>query len=381
MTTSLAAQLEQKTDQLAAIREISQAIAEAKDLSDTLDLITRRTTEVMQVQSCSVYLYNKFSDKLILRATTGLNKEAVGEKYLPRGYGLTGWAAEHRQPVAVTDAFSDHRFHRMVGSGESRFQSLMAMPLISHGKVIGAVNVQTNTAHEYTEEEIELFGFITELAAIAIDKAQMVNTARIQEMHHRVKNNLETIAMLLRLEMGQNRPLSPHDILNETISRVLSIATVHEILSETGIDTVGALDLLKRMARMIAANMVNPSAQIHITVDGTNPELPSSRVTSLALITNELLQNGLEHGMAGRMEGNIAVRLDSDDDMLTLTVQDDGNGLTPGFNPDTDLNLGLEIVHTMVTEDLQGQFCIKQVSPEGGTAVTITIPITVMNDA
>jgi two-component sensor histidine kinase len=377
--TNLADQLKQKSAQLAAVREISRAIAEARDLDETLDLITRHTTEVMHVESCSIYLYNKTRDKLVLAATTGLKKEGIGKMSLPHGAGLTGWAAEYREPVAITNAFKDPRFYRILGSGESKFPSLMARPLVSHNKVIGAVNVQTTTPHEFTEDEIELFGFITELAAIALEKAQLVHTATIQEMHHRVKNNLQTIAMLLRLQMGQQeKKLSPQNILNETINRVLSIAIVHEMLSEAGVDKVGTLDLIRRVSTTISTNMVNPEANITISVTGDNVELSSQRATSLALVANELLQNALEHGMAGRNEGHISITLAHTGKHLKLNVGDDGHGLPPDFNPDTDLNLGLDIVRATVTEDMQGQFDIGPVDPPPGTLVQITLPMKVI---
>ncbi|MBN1995857.1 MAG: GAF domain-containing protein [Anaerolineae bacterium] len=374
----LADQLKQKSDQLAAVREISRAIAEARDLDDTLDLITRRTTEVMRVESCSIYLYNKTRDRLVLAATTGLKKEGIGEVYLPHGAGLTGWAAEYRQPIAVTNAFKDPRFYRVIGSGESKFPSLMAQPLISHNKVIGAVNVQTVNPHKFTRDEIELFGIITELAAIALEKAQLAHTAIIQEMHHRVKNNLQMIAMLLRLQMGQENTLSPQNVLNETINRVLSIATVHEMLSEAGVDKVGTLDLIRRVSMMVSGNMVNPAAKINIAVTGNNIELPSQRATSLALITNELLQNALEHGLAGRSEGQVSIHLANRGSYLQLKVCDNGRGLPPHFNPNHDLNLGLDIVRTTVKEDMQGEFYIGPAEPLPGTLVEITLPLAVI---
>ncbi len=372
---SLEAKLKQKSDQLAAVREISRAIAEARDLADTLDLITRRTTEVMHIDSCSIYLYNQTRDKLVLAATTGLNKAGIGQVYLARGAGLTGWAARHRQTVAVTDAFADKRFYHVVGSGESKFPSLMATPLVSRGKVIGAANVQTAVPHQFTEDEIELFGFITELAAVALEKAQLVHTALVQEMHHRVKNNLQTIAMLLRLQMAQPKKLSPQNILNETINRVLSIATVHEILSETGVeDKVGTLDLIKRVSTTISSNMVNPEADITISVSGDNIKLSSQRATSLALVANELLQNALEHGMVGRNQGHITITLADEDQFLQLTVRDDGRGLPPNFDPETDLGLGLDIVRTTVIEDMEGVFQIGPAEDGPGTLIQITLP-------
>jgi len=370
--------LNQKIAQLAAVREISRAIAEAQDLDSTLDLITRRTTEVMHVDSCSIYLYNNTQDKLILAASTGLNQDGIGLVYLPHGAGLTGWAAEHREGVAVTDAFADERFYQVVGSGEGRFRSLMAMPLVTHGKVIGAVNVQTAQQHEFTEDEIELFNFITELAATALEKAQLVHTAIVQEMHHRVKNNLQTVAMLLRLQ-AQYPNLSPQDILKETINRILSIATVHEILSEAGVDKVGVLDLIKRLTSTIASNMINPNAIINITVQGDNVELAAQKATSLALVANELVQNALEHGMVERSEGNISITLEVETrhalSLLNLTIYDDGHGLLESFNLETDLNLGLSIVQATVTEDMHGTFYMGPRREGTGVEVRVVIPL------
>jgi two-component system, sensor histidine kinase PdtaS len=375
---SLKEQLKQKNAQLAAVRDISRAIAEARNLDETLDLITRRTTEIMHVESCSIYLYNKTGDQLILAATTGLKKEGIGKISLPRGEGLTGWAAEHRQSVATDNAFKDPRSYRVIGSGESKFTSLMASPLVSHNKVIGGINVQTQKVHEFTEEETELFGIITELAALALEKAQLVHTATIQEMHHRVKNNLQTIAMLLRLQMEQEKQVSPSNVLNETINRVLSIATVHEMLSEAGVDKVGTLDLIRRVALTISSNMTDPKADIRVTVDGDNVELSSQRATSLALVANELLQNALEHGMAERKEGQISIKLANTGRDSKLSVSDNGNGLPPDFDPDLDLNLGLDIVRTTITEDMQGQFFIGLADPPPGTVVKIKIPLKVI---
>jgi two-component sensor histidine kinase len=373
-TARLRAQLAQKNAQLAAIRDISRAIAEAQDLNDTLDLITRRTTEIMNVDSCSIYLFNDTRDKLMLAASTGLNQEGIGRYYIPAGTGLTGWAAENRVTVAQAEALADPRFYRILGSGESRFSSLMSTPLVSRDKVIGAANIQTENRHVFTQEEKELFNFITELAATALEKAQLVHAALVQEMHHRVKNNLQTIAMLLRLQVGQNKEITPQDILNETINRILSIATVHQILSEAVVDHINLIDLIQRIATTISSNMVNPAANVAITVDGDEVQLPSQRATSLALIANELMQNALEHGVADQTGATIQVKVVQERKRLSLRVTDDGVGLPAEFNPDTDLGLGLTIVRTSVTEDLQGKFFIGPVSNGRGTTVRIGIP-------
>lgn len=366
-------QLYQKNSQLAAIREISRAIAEAQDVKTTLDLITQRTAEVMGIESCSIYLYNKDKELLILAASTGLNQSSIGQMGLNDGQGLTGWAAKHGQMVAVANADQDPRFYRVVGSGESRFKSLMAMPLITRGKVIGAANVQTIHYHAFTEDEIELFSFITDLAATALEKAKLVHAAVVQEIHHRVKNNLQTIAMLLRLQVAQADHLSPQDILHETINRVLSIATVHEILAQEHHTQVGLKRLVRQLSQVVSTSMTI-SGQVTVVVAGDDVLLPSQVATNLALVTNELLQNALEHSLAYQDKGEIVIKLMVDNTSLVLTICDDGRGLAEDFSIEADQGLGLELVQTMITEDLQGTFELAS-APNGGTIARVCVPL------
>lgn len=366
-------QLRQKTAQLAAVREISRAIAEAQDVDTTLDLITQRTTEAMGVQSCSIYLYNREETELVLAATTGLNRSGIGQMRLGKGAGLTGWAAEHGELVAVADAAADSRFQRLVGSGESRFSSLMATPLITRGKVIGAANVQTTQYHVFSEDEIELFSFIADLAATALEKAKLVHTAVVQEIHHRVKNNLQTIAMLLRLQVAQADQLTPEDILHETINRVLSIATVHDILAQNRHSSVDLKALVRQVAQIITTSMTI-GGQIEVSVEGDDLQLPSQFATNLALIINELLQNALEHSLADHQHGKIAIQLLREEGRLTLTVSDDGRGLPGDFVLATGRGLGLELVQAIVTEDLQGTFTLEP-APDRGTRAIVRVPI------
>ena len=164
-------QLQQKTAQLTALREIGRAINTAWELEATLDLITQRTADVMGMDSCSIYLVDDEGERLMLKATTGLAAEAVGQARLRLGEGLTGWAAQEGQPVAVADAARDPRFKFLPETEETRFQSLLAVPLVNQERVIGAMNVQTRAHYEFSDDEVELLGLIADLAAGALEKA------------------------------------------------------------------------------------------------------------------------------------------------------------------------------------------------------------------
>ncbi len=157
--------------QLAALREITRAISAAWSLEEILALITRKVARVMDVDSCSIYLLDDGSTFLVLKATTGLAAEAIGRARLKLGEGLTGHAAKIGKPIAASHASRDPHFKFLPETKESMFQSLLAVPLIARGNVIGAINVQTREGREYSEDEIELLSIIADVAAGELEKA------------------------------------------------------------------------------------------------------------------------------------------------------------------------------------------------------------------
>ncbi len=159
--------------QISALREITRAISAAWSLDRVLALITRKTARVMDVDSCSIYLLEDSGGSLVLKATTGLAAEAVGRARLKWGEGLTGHAAESAKPVSASHASRDPRFKLLPETKESIFQSLLAVPLISRDKVIGALNVQTREGREYSGDEIELLSIIADVAAGELEKAML----------------------------------------------------------------------------------------------------------------------------------------------------------------------------------------------------------------
>ena len=193
-------------------------------------------------------------------------------------------------------------------------------------------------------------------------------------MHHRVKNNLQTIAMLLRLQMsdGPDRPAA--DVLPEAISRILAIAAVHETLSESGLRMVDVKNVLTHVADTVVQNLSHPNKALRVPVAGDEIVLPSQAATALALATNELIQNALEHAFVERDEGTIQVQLRDEGQTLTVLVADDGVGMAGRANliDPSSSSLGLEIVQTLVTEDLKGTFTIKP--GRHGTQAIIRLP-------
>lgn len=192
--------------------------------------------------------------------------------------------------------------------------------------------------------------------------------AMIREVHHRVKNSLQVIASLLRIQARQVRSDEARDALEETVNRILSVAVVHEFLSQNSQGTINLLEVSNRILDQVQRGLIDPSKRIRLTVKGPAIWLPAERATQCALIVNELVQNALEHGIAHRDEGNVEVELVDRGEKVSVIVTDDGGGLPGGFDLTSDSNVGLRIVKSMVERDLRGAF---ELSSDQGTRAAL----------
>jgi two-component sensor histidine kinase len=543
---SVARTLERRNRELEAIREIFRAINATSDVKSILGSITHTTTRALEADSTSIYLLQAQSQLLILKATTGLFPDAVDHAYLMMGQGLTGWSAQHREPVAVTDAWGDVRFHMVPNTREKPFKSLLAVPLIAQDRVVGAMNVQTyaprnwstgdvefvsiisdavagmieravlqeqteqgmtnlitvaevskavtapvyltetlivvaeraaiatnarrcslllldesehkftlraffdrlsDVAQEpawdaknlakvvmlgdnthrvqifddltslhfdeistwaksaqlntllcvpltigdrtiglmnvwdvtpmtFTDERVELCKTLSNQIALAIENAHLLgNAAIVKEMHHRVKNNLQNIVMLLQLQlqMDDDRKVSAKDMLNESINRIMSIAAVHDVLAQDGFRLVDVKEVIARVVNLVSSNMIRPDQSIDIEFNGKSLRLSSRLATAIALCVNELISNALEHAFVGKASGKISINLFDKGGKLVIEVRDDGSGNVDENSKSR--SLGLNIVETLVHEDLRGAFILRPSRNVGSVAI-IEAPIT-----
>lgn len=199
-----------------------------------------------------------------------------------------------------------------------------------------------------------------------------VKEATIREVHHRVKNNLQTISSLLRIQARRSTSDETRRSLEEAVERVSSMAVVHEMLSASTDETVDFGVAARTVVDMVRQGLSGRSGEVTVGVEGTLGEVPASTATSLALVTAELVHNAIEHGLGERGAGHVTVSLRRFDDELHLTVRDDGRGLPEGFDLAACAQLGLAIVRTIVEDDLRGTLAFRS---GRGTTVAITVPI------
>lgn len=202
-----------------------------------------------------------------------------------------------------------------------------------------------------------------------------VKTTMIQEVHHRVKNNLQTIAAVLRMQARRATDRNTLVALNEAIARILSVAVIHEFLSLNERQSINVRDICQRIVAQTRQVMV-PEQQIDLSVEGPVVYLPSQQATSCALVINELVQNALEHGFEHRKRGRIQMILTDGGDQVQLEVIDDGEPLPDDFDFGSTGSLGLQIVRSLVTGDLRGQ--VRLENQARGVVATVVFPKVVM---
>ncbi len=205
------------------------------------------------------------------------------------------------------------------------------------------------------------------------DEELLIKSVVIKEIHHRVKNNLQTIASLLRLQERRAETGEAKNILKDCICRVNSIAVVHEYLSQQDTGLIDVAKVAKGIYQAILSSMIQPEFKLETNFSADTASLPSEKATSIALILNELLQNAIEHAFCGRDKGRIDVNFIDAGDNYRLEIKDDGIGMPAGFDIKKTSSLGLKIIKTMAEADLQGSFDLNTNS-SGGVSALVIIP-------
>jgi len=234
---------------------------------------------------------------------------------------------------------------------------LRTLPLVVHGSAAGAG---------------VLIRDVTEVKRR--DRALLSKDATIREIHHRVKNNLQTVAALLRLQARRTNNAEGREALNESVRRVSSIALVHDALSMS-VDEEVNLDQVVDRILPIMNDVASVDAPIRIVRVGDLGVLDADRATALIMVITELVQNALEHAYDPVTDqGCVSIRAERSARWLDVVVHDDGRGLPEGFSLEKSDRLGLQIVRTLVAAELDGSLGMHDVAT-GGTDVVLRVPL------
>jgi two-component sensor histidine kinase/putative methionine-R-sulfoxide reductase with GAF domain len=302
----LYAEAQRRVHELEALARISEAVSESLYLEESLEAIVKTTMDALKATGAALVLDD----------------------------GRIAWP----EGVASTHA--------------------IRQPLRWRGRQIGELVADRATA--FTEADRELLASIATHAAVALEHGRAVMRGVLaQEIHHRVKNNLQTVASLLRLQARSADAIDPREALEHSVNRILAIAAVHELLTERREEDVDLGDLVERLRATLVQGVGGGK---EVVAELTEVTLSGARATALALVFSELLQNALEHGGA-----TIRVELARRGDDVVLAIEDDGGGLAD----DSAAGTGLSIVRALVRDELRGTI---ELTSGSGTRAQVVFP-------
>jgi two-component system, sensor histidine kinase PdtaS len=360
------AQLRRKITELGALQRVSHTIASTLDLSDVLRLISEQAVALFNAEAAAIFRAPS--------ARTG-SKETTAEHYV----------GVHR--VLRDPSVRDNAVHEVIRTGSAQAidldyidgsSRLFCLPLRSAREMLGALCIRLSPDAQLTEAELGMLQAFSDAATMAIENASLYQEARhgletasalLQEMHHRVRNNLQTVAALLSLQARRagDAPWAVH--LNEAVSRIQAIAAVHDLLSdETRLAGTTIEVLAHHVASEAHSTLVRPEQRIDFVIEPNDVRVPSRQATIVALLINELVANSVYHGFDGGNGGTIRISAAEEQGIATLRVENDGASFPEGFDPAQSRGLGMRIIQRLVTSDLHGRF---HIGPGGGGTVAV----------
>jgi two-component sensor histidine kinase len=359
--------LRQRNRDLALINRANQVFISTLDLDQVLTVVLEEVRYMLGILACSAWLVDPATGELVCRQVTTPQSELIRGWRLAPGQGLAGWVTHHGQSLIVADVLTDDRHFKGVDQKTSLpLRSILTVPLWARQNVIGVIQVVDTQVGRFDNTDLILLESLAATAAIAIENARLYEQARqdaetkaalLNEVNHRVKNNLAAIIGLLYAEQRHaalaNQPVY-QSIMADLVNRVHGLATVHSMLSASHWAPVSLSELIRQVIRS-SLQALPPQKQIAVKVTDSIVQITADQAHNLALIINELTTNTIRHALAGRNLAKIAVDIQPQDNHIRIEFRDDG----PGY-PEQVLRLeqhgvGFELIKPLVRKSLRGE--------------------------
>jgi two-component sensor histidine kinase/putative methionine-R-sulfoxide reductase with GAF domain len=399
--------LHQKVTELSTLQGVSAHIAATLNLTEVLSLIAHEAAHLVRADAATIYELHDEAGVLEMVAQYDLQSPI---------HNIFEWKAGPRTSVPIEQSAIARTVERGLpvpmdpdadaGLGvpfaSDGYLSLFCVPLVAPRSIMGGICLYNREAKTFSEEQVRLLDAFAHEAAIALENSRLYDaalrglqtkSAMLQEMNHRVRNNLQTVAGLLSMQLRRMAQEGEGAVaVRESIARVQSIAAVHDLmmLGDVDIESISLYDLARKITDAVVSTLSSPGFKLKIDIDHQPAErirVGSHEATLLALLFNELVSNAILHGFAGQKHGEISIRVFQDSlgeetasenrsrtspGPIRIEVEDTGVGLPEGFDPQVSGNLGLNIVRTLVANDLQGTFRIQPGERGRGTKATFS---------
>ena len=354
-------------DDLHILLEVSHSLPFIGDLEggDTYINVLTRDRESLVVAQYRHPDYDLYHRDIVGDIELRENEPAVYralEQGTP-GRGLIGIIDEGRLVVRHTVSSIRNADGRIIGSLTHEFPN--ARPNTDPVRIITKDGFSTPFEEPFQQSISYHRSRIREL-----EKELEYQEALVREVHHRVKNNLQTIISLIGLEAAQTKNADVKAFARTITRHIQSVSLTYEMLSRSDSDAVNVKYLLTKLTENLHNYMLTLQPTISITIEGDNVKLPANLASTVALIVNELLQNSLKYAFFGRKSGEIHIQIQRGDDFSTLVVSDNGCGYDLNAAP-VGTGLGMRLIRSLVESSLHGALDVK--TDMSGTSTRFTV--------
>jgi PAS domain S-box-containing protein len=363
------AKLRQRNRELDLLNQVGQALGATLDLDQVLVTLLEEVRHLLDITACSVWLTEPATGELVCQHATAPQSTKVRGWRLAPGQGIAGWVTQSGQSLIVPDADADARHFKGVDQQTGlHIRAILCAPLRVKDRVIGALEAVNVEADRFKETDLTFLESLAATAAIAIENAQMFEQAHrdaetrsmlLNEVNHRVKNNLSTIIGMLyaaRRYAGQDQHVYCA-LMNDLVGRVRGLATVHDMLSAS---QWGPLPLSELAAQVIhsALRALPRGKNVFADVSPSPIRVTPKQASALALCVNELTTNTAKHALRDHGNASIAVHIRPNKDNVQFEFRDDG----PGY-PEKVLRLehygaGFDLIQNIARKSLRGELSL-----------------------
>jgi signal transduction histidine kinase len=354
------------------LHEIATRLSHAPPLHEILREVVRFAAAVVECDSCFVYVLEK--DELVLRASKNPHPEIIDRLKLKMGEGITGWVAEHREPVAVPqNAMKDPRFKFFNDLPEDRFEAFLSVPLMSRGRLVGVINLQNRTPHNYTKREISMISTVCTMAGAEIEMARLQDEERRRigrEVHDSLGQELTAAKLYLR-RIPQNSFPDEHwaSYLKEAagaLDRALQqVRSLSYLLHPPFAEDMGLLTALRYYVEGVSQRT---GIQVNTKLPKEMAPLPFEVEATVFRVVQEALTNVYRHSNSKAAD----LELTRNGKDVRVKVRDYGSGRPVAAANLENAGVGISVMRERVN-GLGGEFRIYDASP--GTAIEAELPV------
>ncbi|MGY4687951.1 ATP-binding cassette domain-containing protein [Petrotoga sp. DB-2] len=350
-----------------SVFEAAEYLTSEYELDDLMNLLAKNAAKAMKADACGISLMDDDTNTIIDKAFYKRNKNVEVEPNESEILNLIG------DEKVYYFSKRDKGFEKFFKINKD-ICSFICVPLYIRSRLSGIIHIYYKEVYIYSEEEIKYLETIAHQAALAIHDTRLVGSSvLLQESHHRIKNNLQSIISLMSLYKMSNKKDSRKDVvemLDDLMLKIKSIAAVHDLLSK---DKLGrSIINLKEMIIKIVKFMSSTREEIRFNFELDDIFVSYSKASAIALVVNELVTNSLKYAFVGKENGEITIISKFENETIKLEISDNGVGFPQNFDIQNTQGLGLSIVYSIITKQLNGEIYVESAN---GAKVRIEIPV------